>query len=145
LENGNLNIYKNDEETKWSPQYDLLASDKFAADFVVENELDGISYLRFGDNILGEMPLEGSVFKATYRIGNGRAGNVGTGAISRIAVKGGGINRVRNPLPASGGTDPEPIEQVRLYARRHSVPRNGLSPRQIMKRWRKSIPEFKKP
>ncbi len=107
---------KNNEATKWSVQYDLLASDKFAAEFVVENELDGFSYLRFGDNILGEMPIEGSTFKATYRIGNGRAGNVGTGAISRIAIKGGGINRVRNPLPASGGTDPEPMEQVRLYA-----------------------------
>jgi hypothetical protein len=106
----------NGEETEWSPQYDLLASDKFAADFVVENELDGVSYLRFGDDVLGEMPLAGSKFKATYRIGNGRAGNVGSGAISRIAVKGGGINRVRNPLPASGGTDPESMEEVRLYA-----------------------------
>jgi hypothetical protein len=101
---------------QWSPQYDLLASDKFAADFVVENELDGISYLRFGDDVLGEMPLAGSTFTATYRIGNGRAGNVGPEAISRIATKGAGIKRVRNPLPASGGTDPEPMEQVRLYA-----------------------------
>jgi hypothetical protein len=104
------------EETEWLPQYDLLASDKFAADFVVENELDGISYLRFGDDVFGEMPLQGSAFTATYRIGNGRAGNVGSEAISRIAVKGVGMNRVRNPLPASGGTDPEPMEQVRLYA-----------------------------
>jgi hypothetical protein len=103
-------------EMEWSPQYDLLASDKFAADFVVENELDGFSYLRFGDNVLGEMPLAGSTFTATYRIGNGRAGNVGPEAISRIVMKCGGIKRVRNPLPASGGTDAEPMEQVRLYA-----------------------------
>lgn len=106
----------NGEEMEWFPQYDLLASDRFDAEFVVENELEGISYLRFGDDVSGEMPLVGSAFTATYRIGNGRAGNVGSGAISRIAIKGGGINRVRNPLPASGGTDPEPMEQVRLYA-----------------------------
>lgn len=106
----------NGEKMEWTPKLDLLASDKFAADFVVENELDGIAYLRFGDDILGEMPPAGSAFTATYRMGNGRAGNVGSEAISRIAIKGGGINRVRNPFPASGGTDPEPIEQVRLYA-----------------------------
>ncbi len=103
-------------ETTWSPQYDLLASDRFAADFVVENELDGTSYLRFGDDVMGRKPIEGSAFSATYRIGNGRAGNVGAEAISRVATKSAGIRRVRNPLPASGGTDPEPMEQVRLYA-----------------------------
>lgn len=103
-------------EIGWHPQYDLLASDKFAAEFVVENELDGISYLRFGEDMMGRKPLAGSTFEATYRIGNGRAGNVGSEAISGLAVKGKGITRVRNPLPASGGTDPEPVEQVRLYA-----------------------------
>ena len=107
---------RDDEETKWCPRYDLLASDRFTAEFVVENELDGISYLRFGDDVLGKRPLEGSTFKAIYRIGNGRAGNVGAGNISRIVTKDEGIVRVRNPFPASGGTDPEPVEQVRLYA-----------------------------
>jgi hypothetical protein len=104
------------EEMEWSPQYDLLASDRFAEEFVVENELDGISYLRFGEDVMGKRPLEGSTFKATYRIGNGRAGNIGAEAISRIVMKGGGVKRVRNPLPASGGTEPEPVEQVRLFA-----------------------------
>ncbi len=107
---------RDDEETKWCPRYDLLASDRFTAEFVVENELDGTSYLRFGDNVLGKRPPGGSTFKATYRIGNGRAGNVSAENISRIVMKGEGIVRVRNPFPASGGTDPEPVEQVRLYA-----------------------------
>jgi hypothetical protein len=107
---------ENDEETVWFPQYDLLASDRFAAEFVVENELDGISYLRFGEDIMGRKPLAGSIFEASYRIGNGRAGNVGSEAISRVVIKDKGISSVRNPLPASGGTDPEPLEEVRLYA-----------------------------
>ena len=107
---------REDEETGWSPRYDLLSSDRFTAEFVVENELDGISYLRFGDDVMGKKPLEGSTFKATYRIGNGRAGNVGAGNISRIVTKSQGIVRVRNPFSATGGTDPEPVEQVRLYA-----------------------------
>ncbi len=103
-------------EMEWSPKYDLLASGRFAAEFVVENELDGISCLRFGEDIMGKKPLSGSTFEAIYRIGNGKAGNVGAEAISRIVMKGEEITNVRNPLPASGGADPEPVEQVRLYA-----------------------------
>lgn len=104
------------EKIEWSPKYDLLSSGKFSPEFVVENELDGISCIRFGEDIMGKRPPAGSTFEAIYRIGNGRAGNVGPEAISRIAMKGEGIIGVRNPLPASGGTNPEPVEQVRLYA-----------------------------
>lgn len=107
---------KNGGEMEWHPQYDLLSSDKFAAEFVVENELDGISCLRFGEDVMGKKPPAGFIFEATYRIGNGREGNVGSEAISRIVTKDKGITKVRNPLPSSGGTDPETIEQVRLYA-----------------------------
>jgi predicted phage baseplate assembly protein len=51
-----------------------------------------------------------------YRIGNGAAGNVGAEAISRAVLAGDGISAVRNPLPASGGREPESLEQVRQYA-----------------------------
>ena len=104
----------------WTPQYDLLASDSFRAEFVVEMESDGVAHLRFGDGVLGKEPIAdddaSSTFTATYRIGNGRVGNVGAEAISRVVLSGSGITKVRNPIAASGGTDPEPLEQVRLYA-----------------------------
>jgi predicted phage baseplate assembly protein len=41
---------------------------------------------------------------------------VGAGAIAHVMIEQGSITGVRNPLPAVGGTDPEPIERVRLYA-----------------------------
>jgi predicted phage baseplate assembly protein len=81
---------------------------------VVETEDDGSSFLRFGDGVMGRLPT--SDLKATYRVGNGSAGNVGAKAIAHVVTEIQGIGDVRNPLPATGGTDPEPIEQVRLYA-----------------------------
>ncbi len=108
---------------RWKPQRDLLNSDRFAAEFVVEMEDDGRAHLRFGDGILGREPVNG--LTATYRIGNGRAGNVGAEAITHIfidptRVAGAGQMKraiwLRNPLPAHGGTEPESLEQVRLHA-----------------------------
>jgi predicted phage baseplate assembly protein len=99
---------------RWRPQRDLLSSDRFAAEFVVEVEDDGRASLRFGDGILGAQPA--AKMEATYRVGNGQAGNVGAEAIAHVVTPLSGIRCVRNPLPAKGGAGPEPIDQVRLYA-----------------------------
>jgi hypothetical protein len=104
------------DDDVWLPRYDLLERDGMKADFVVETEEDGSAFLRFGNGIYGRRPAPGATFTASYRLGNGRIGNVGTEMICR----GKGTNTkevvVRNPLPARGGEDPEPAEQVRLFA-----------------------------
>ena len=107
---------------RWSARRDLLNCCRFATEFVVETEDDGTPYLRFGDDLQGKRPSPGTVLKAFYRIGNGIAGNVGAGSIAHIIptesrTSGTGqIIKVRNPMPAQGGTDPEPTSQVKLYA-----------------------------
>jgi len=103
-----------DQDVEWLPQYDLLNSGRFAAEFVVETEEDGRAQLRFGDGILGRLPVSG--LTATYRSGNGRAGNVGAEAIANVITNKDGITRVRNPLPARGGREPETLDQVRFSA-----------------------------
>jgi hypothetical protein len=100
----------------WHPQPDLLNSDRFAPEFVVEMERDGRAFLRFGDDVLGRRPAAGATLTATYRVGHGRAGNVGAEALRVVVTDIPGIQRVRNPLPAVGGTEPETLDQVRLYA-----------------------------
>ncbi|MEA2142275.1 MAG: hypothetical protein QOI64_705, partial [Solirubrobacteraceae bacterium] len=100
----------------WHPRSDLLASAGDAAEFVAEVEDDGSATLRFGDGTHGRRPERDTAFAATYRIGNGRAGNVGAGAIAHIATAAGGLAGVENPLPAAGGTDPESAEAVRRDA-----------------------------
>jgi Baseplate J-like protein len=100
----------------WRAQRELLNSDRFANDFVVEVEDDGRASLRFGDGILGRRPTPETEFLAVYRIGTGRVGNVGAEALACVATTLNDITSVRNPLAAVGGAEAEPIEQVRLYA-----------------------------
>jgi hypothetical protein len=104
------------EGERWTPQRDLLNSNRFSTEFVVEMEEDGRAFIRFGDDVLGRAPAEGASFTATYRVGNGGAANVGAGVIRRIVTDFEGVLRIDNPLPAAGGTDPERIDQVKLYA-----------------------------
>jgi hypothetical protein len=112
------------EEVTWRPERDLLASDRFDPDFVAESESDGRVRLRFGDDVYGRRPEEDVPLTARYRIGAGPAGNVGAEAIAHVLTTPGlGIDAsdpaqpaVRNPLPAVGGTAPEPLDDVRLYA-----------------------------
>ena len=108
-------LQKGSESRPWQPQSDLLESGSFSRDFVLELDDDGLAYLRFGDDIMGEQPEAGSEFSAVYRVGNGKVGNVGRDTITNI-IDVPGIKSVRNPLPAQGGEDPEDMEQVRLFA-----------------------------
>jgi hypothetical protein len=100
----------------WHPQRDLLASDSFAAEFVVEVEDDGFAALRFGDDQHGRRPQPKDTFFATYRVGNGTQGNIGAESLVNIVTTELAISGVRNPLPASGGVDPETVEHVRQSA-----------------------------
>jgi hypothetical protein len=103
----------------WSPRRDLIGSGPEDRHFVVEVDNDGNGGLRFGDGDLGMMPAAGAEFRAAYRVGNGTAGNVGAEAIAYVVLPGrlSGANIVpRNPLPARGGTEPEPLAEVKLFA-----------------------------
>jgi len=100
----------------WLPRHDLLASDASATEFVVECEHDGSAWLRFGDDDHGKRPNSGTAFKATYRIGNGTAGNIGLESIAHIVSNDGRLLSVSNPLPAQGGSEPENAEDIRRDA-----------------------------
>ena len=100
----------------WAVKRDLFGSGKDAKEFVLEVEADGTAYLRFGDNLHGLQPTTGTHFSVTYRVGNGLEGNVDAEAIRHIVSGDQGIIKVRNPLPALGGVDPEDMEEVRQKA-----------------------------
>jgi hypothetical protein len=108
-----------DPRWRWLPRYDLLESGPDDRHFVVEIDDDGAAHLRFGDGVLGAQPQAGDFFRAASRIGNGPAGNVGRDSIVWLALKSGVLSaelQPRNPLPASGGTAPESLAEVKLYA-----------------------------
>ncbi|MBG0856544.1 putative baseplate assembly protein [Streptomyces spinoverrucosus] len=104
----------------WEPRRDLLASSPRDRHFVGELEDDGRLSLRFGDGRHGARPTPGDRLRIHYRLGGGSAGNVGAEAINHLVVtadcEAPPAAVVRNPLPATGGTEPEPVEQVRQLA-----------------------------
>lgn len=109
-------VQDSDVNKMWLPQRDLLNSDRFSSEFVIETEDDQRTYLRFGDGVLGKSPPSGAQFAATYRVGNGPTGNVGAEAIAHVVTTQDGILSVRNPMPAGGGVEAESTKQVKLYA-----------------------------
>jgi hypothetical protein len=101
----------------WNEQESLLSSQANDSDFVVDTDDQGRGILRFGDGQLGRQLPKDAAIAATYRIGNGTAGNVGSDSLaSAVRPFPGGAIAVRNPLPAFGGTDAESIEAVRRDA-----------------------------
>jgi hypothetical protein len=103
----------------WLPKLDLLESGADDRSFVVEIDNDGFGHVRFSNGALGRQPMAGTAFRATYRTGNGRSANTGAETITFIVFKNklSGVNLApRNPLPATGGTDPEPISDVKQFA-----------------------------
>jgi hypothetical protein len=107
----------------WLPQRDLLSSHADSHDFVVETENDGTAYLRFGDGTFGARPQPESQLAASYRIGNGLAGNLGRDSLYHFATTDPAVGvdptiivDFTNPLPAVGGLDPETLDQVRNNA-----------------------------
>ncbi|TXS48027.1 putative baseplate assembly protein [Streptomyces sp. uw30] len=108
------------EDEIWEPRRDLLDSGPRDRHFVGELQDDGRLSLRFGDGRHGAAPTPGSRLAAHYRLGGGTAGNVGAEAINHLVVQSDCETPpaavVRNPLPAVGGTEPEPVEQVRQLA-----------------------------
>jgi hypothetical protein len=110
------------DDTEWLPLRHLLSCNGGDRRFVVEIDDEGIARLRFGDGDCGRMPDAETVFHAKYRVGNGLEGNVGAESISRIVFDqtklGDDALGVRNPLAARGGTAPEPIAEVKLFAPR---------------------------
>ncbi|GGZ61565.1 putative baseplate assembly protein [Streptomyces bluensis] len=109
------------EEETWEPRRDLLDSGSRDRHFVGELEDDGRLALRFGDGRHGAKPTPGARLALHYRLGGGSAGNVGAEAINHLVVQAeddceAPVAVVRNPLPATGGTEPEPVEQVRQLA-----------------------------
>ncbi|MFE2124249.1 putative baseplate assembly protein [Rhodococcus aetherivorans] len=106
-------------ENDWTARPDLLDSGPDDRDLVVEIDDDGAAHLRFGDDALGRAPAAGESFTARYRTGNGPAGNLGADSLAHIVQPSpvhGATVRIRNPLPAAGGTPAEPVTDVKTFA-----------------------------
>lgn len=117
LPSARVSLHERGVEGDWLARRELLNSGPVDKAFVAEVETDGATYLRFGDGQLGLRPASGTDLLATYRVGNGTAGNIGANTLFHIVTaEAVAENGVTNFLPARGGVNPETIEEVRQRA-----------------------------
>jgi hypothetical protein len=128
-----LMTIESEPEEAWMPVAHLLDSGPFDTQFVAEVDNDGSAKLRFGDDYYGRKPADVTRVRARYRIGNGRGGNIGAGALVHMVTPDPGdpldpndpgnmllrlatVESVYQPLAAKLGADPQTIEEVRQLA-----------------------------
>ncbi|MGP1675985.1 MAG: baseplate J/gp47 family protein, partial [Burkholderiales bacterium] len=74
----------------------------------------GRAWVAFGDGVRGaRLPSGVNNVRAKYRQGLGQEGNVGSDKLTQLMTRPLGLKSVSNPVPAQGGTDPEPADQAR--------------------------------
>jgi predicted phage baseplate assembly protein len=72
--------------------------------------------LRFGDGLNGRVPEQGAQIVARYWHAGGASGNIAQNQIHILTTAIPYIDRVTNPARAYGGSDAEPIEELRARA-----------------------------
>lgn len=108
-----LQVRVNGLEWEESPTlYGLTASDQ---EYIVRLADDGTPTLTFGDPASRLKTGQQNV-TATYRTGIGLGGNVAANTLSLLQSRPPGLRTVTNPLPASGGADPQNISDARSNA-----------------------------
>jgi hypothetical protein len=107
-----LEVYVN--EVRWQETEGFLGLTPLDRVFRTQTDDGGKTAIEFGNGREGaRLPTGIGNVKAVYRSGIGRAGNAHPGQIQQLASRPLGVKEVVNPLPASGGADPEDREQVR--------------------------------
>jgi hypothetical protein len=101
----------------WTGVPSLYQQGPSAPVFAILNQSDGTTDVLFGDGVEGAtLPTGQNNLQANYRIGLGSAGNVATGAISTLMDRPLGVSAVTNPQAATGGQDPDSIDDIRTNA-----------------------------
>lgn len=108
-----LDLQERDRVHAWKPANDFGFADRSTRTFVVDRTA---RTLRFGDGITGRIPVPDEqrtppVLRVTYRGGGGVDGNVAAGKRWHTQVGALAIEAV-NPVPASGGADPETLDEA---------------------------------
>ena len=85
--------------------------------YTVRHTDAGGTEVRFGDGRTGRrLPTGTNNIKASFRSGVGAAGNLPAGRITSLMTRPLGLQAVAQPLPASGGDDPESRDAARENA-----------------------------
>lgn len=101
-------------DVAWSRVDSLYGSGPLDHHFVLETDAQGRQWVVFGDGRRGaRLPSGLHNVRAHTRQGLGAAGNLPAERLTQLGTRPLGLKGASNPLPASGGTDPEPADQAR--------------------------------
>jgi hypothetical protein len=123
--NGTVQVFVQSVQgtTQWTFSQYLVDNGPDDAVFTTYVDASGTTWVQFGDNVNGMIPGTGLLIYATYIVGAGSAGNVGSGVINTvvtpivgvsIALLGDGVTP--NTSSMSGGADPETADSIRSNA-----------------------------
>ncbi len=85
--------------------------------YALRTDDDGTTEVQFGDGRNGaRLPSGRGNVQAVYRVGSGLGGRVRDEQLTAPLDRPTGLLGVRNPLPAEGGADPEPVDDARSNA-----------------------------
>jgi hypothetical protein len=102
---------------EWSAVPSLYGARPSASVYTIVNQADGSADIVFGDGVEGALlPTGQSNIQATYRVGSGLSGNVGAGALTSLTDRSRGLSGVTNPQAATGGQDPQSVDDIRENA-----------------------------
>lgn len=104
----------------WHARSDLLSSDRYAREFVVERENDGRVTLRTAHGSNGRRVTPDAHFHARCRVGLWSDGLIAAETLVLTGDANPGIVSVRNPLPSRAAVPPLDSENIRMYAPEHS-------------------------
>jgi hypothetical protein len=104
-------------ELKWTEVPSLYGRTARDRVFVTRRQDDGTTVVQFGDGREGaRLPTGRENVQAAYRKGVGREGNVRARQLAQLITRELGVRDVVNPLPATGGMDPQERDDARENA-----------------------------
>jgi hypothetical protein len=102
---------------RWTEVASLYQQSPAQQVYTILNQADGTTDVLFGGDGEGAvLPTGQNNVHAHYRIGSGAAGNVGAGTLTTLMDRPLGVSGVTNPAAATGGQDPQSVNDIRANA-----------------------------
>ena len=101
----------------WQEVDNLVSAGPADHVYMTRADATGKTTVLFGDGVHGaRLPTGAANVTAVYRVGLGADGNAQPDQISQPQTRPQGVQGVTNPLPASGGADPDTVGSARANA-----------------------------
>lgn len=105
------------DRVAWQEVDNLVSAGPADHVYMTRTDAAGKTTVQFGDGVHGaRLPTGAASVTAVYRVGLGTDGNAKPDQISQPQTRPQGVQGVTNPLPASGGADPDTVETARANA-----------------------------